>query len=405
MKSRLLVTEAGVMVLDEDLRPVAAEKYKPSEAIQRYRSLQAGDVDPSLKSLLAKASEKGVETLLVEGDLLKEALAAEGVKAENLPEGEAELLRSRKIELMVEAGLVGSEDEAKRVIRDFALELSKAKIRELSAKPDLQVMQSIQALDEVDKTLNVTASRVKEWYGIYFPELEGFVDDSIAYAKFIEKFGRREKITEEDMAKMGFSSKKIEALLIAAEKSKGGEVRDEDLQRITILADEVVRLSSIRDSLTKHVERTMARIAPNITSLIGPTIGARLIAKSGGLEKMARRPASTIQVLGAEKALFRALRTGSRPPKHGIIFQHQSIHSAPKWQRGKIARSLAAKLAIAAKIDAYRGEKEEGLEAKLERRLADIREKYKEPPKPVRRPEKGEEKRRGRIEKRRRPAR
>ncbi|MFQ6135124.1 MAG: NOP5/NOP56 family protein, partial [Nitrososphaerales archaeon] len=304
--------------------------------------------------------------------------------------------------LMVEVGWVKDEDEARRLIRDFALDLSKARLRELAAKPDLQVMQSVQALDEVDKVVNIIEARVKEWYGLHFPELEGILDNPEAYVKFVAKFGRREKITKKEVEKLGFSPKKIKEMLSAAERSKGSEVRDEDLQRISALSEEAARLSGVRDGLAKHVESTMARIAPNVTSVAGATIGARLIAKAGGLEKMARLPASTIQVLGAEKALFRALRTGSRPPKHGILFQHQAVHSAPKWQRGKIARSLAAKLAIAARIDAYRGSREEGLKDSLEKRFEEIRQKYGEPPRSVKPEFKNRGKKSG--EKKQRPA-
>ena len=132
--------------------------------------------------------------------------------------------------------------------------------------------------------------------------------------------------------------------------------------------------------MAETVESTMNKIAPNITNVAGATIGARLIARAGGLERMARLPASTIQVLGAEKALFRAIRTGSRPPKHGILFQHEAVHMAPKWQRGKIARTLANKIAIAARIDYYRGTKAEELTGLFEKRLKEIKIKYKEPP-------------------------
>jgi nucleolar protein 56 len=111
------------------------------------------------------------------------------------------------------------------------------------------------------------------------------------------------------------------------------------------------------------------------------------MAKAGGLDRLAVLPASTIQILGAEKALFRALRTGSRPPKHGILFQHQEVHMAPKWQRGKIARTLANKIAIAARVDYYRGTEDLSLKEGLDRRLERIKEKYKEPP---RRPEREE---------------
>ena len=137
----------------------------------------------------------------------------------------------------------------------------------------------------------------------------------------------------------------------------------------------------------------MKKIAPNITAIAGPTIGARLLAKAGGLEKLARLPASTIQVLGAEKALFRALRKGTKPPKHGILFQHPWVHGTPRWQRGKIARVIAAKLALAARIDLYRGELVKELVEKLKERIKEIKKKYPRPKKVMKR-EKGRGKRR-----------
>jgi nucleolar protein 56 len=124
----------------------------------------------------------------------------------------------------------------------------------------------------------------------------------------------------------------------------------------------------------------METVAPNVKELLTASVGARIIAKAGSLARLATLPASTIQVLGAEKALFRALKTGARPPKHGILFQHPLIHSAPKWQRGKIARAIASKVAIAARIDYYRHEgKDSSLQDRLGTRLMEIREKYKEP--------------------------
>jgi len=242
-------------------------------------------------------------------------------------------------------------------------------------------MQSVQALDEIDKVVNILEARVKEWYGLHFPELERILDSPEAYIKFVNNFERRENIAQKKLEEYGFTSEKAKEILSAADRSKGTELRNEDLQKISSLSKEATQLSSVRDSLAKHVEKTMNQFAPNIASVAGETIGARLIVKAGGLEKIARLPASTIQVLGAEKALFRAIRTGARPPKHGILFQHQAVHVAPKWQRGKIARSLAAKIAIASRIDVYRGTRENGLKEKFEQRLEDIKEKYGEQPK------------------------
>jgi nucleolar protein 56 len=122
---------------------------------------------------------------------------------------------------------------------------------------------------------------------------------------------------------------------------------------------------------------------------------------AGGLENLAKMPASTMQVLGAEKALFRSLKTGARPPKHGVIFQYASIHQSPRWQRGKIARALSGKLAIAARVDAFGGDyMGEKLAKDLEKKISEIQEKYKEPP--VRPPERKEPFMRRRDEGRRR---
>jgi len=138
----------------------------------------------------------------------------------------------------------------------------------------------------------------------------------------------------------------------------------------------------LRRELTDYISTVMKEVAPNITALVGPLLGARLISLAGSLESLARLPASTIQVLGAEKALFRALRTGGKPPKHGVIFQYPDIHRSPRWQRGKIARALAAKLAIAAKVDAFTGRFiGDKLREELRRRIEEIKKVYAKPPK------------------------
>jgi nucleolar protein 56 len=132
--------------------------------------------------------------------------------------------------------------------------------------------------------------------------------------------------------------------------------------------------------LTDHIEVAMETVAPNVKELLTAAVGARIISKAGSLARLATLPASTIQILGAEKALFRALKTGARPPKHGLLFQHPLIHSAPKWQRGKIARAVASKVAIAARIDYYRHDgKDNTIYDKLKIRIDEIREKYREP--------------------------
>jgi nucleolar protein 56 len=139
----------------------------------------------------------------------------------------------------------------------------------------------------------------------------------------------------------------------------------------------------------------MKEVAPNVTALVGPLLGARLLSLAGSLEELAKLPASTVQVLGAEKALFRALRTGGKPPKHGVIFQFAEIRRAPKWQRGKIARALATKLAIAAKVDFFTGRYiGDELKKRLYERIEEIKKLYPKPPK-------REEKKPSKVERRR----
>src|SRR3712207_6374288 len=155
----------------------------------------------------------------------------------------------------------------------------------------------------------------------------------------------------------------------------------ENLAIVKRLADEVIAQSDLRRILADHIEVVMETVAPNVKELLTAAVGARIISKAGSLARLATLPASTIQILGAEKALFRALKTGARPPKHGLLFQHPLIHSAPKWQRGKIARAVASKVAIAARIDYYRhnGGKDNAIYGKLKSRIDEIREKYREP--------------------------
>ena len=145
------------------------------------------------------------------------------------------------------------------------------------------------------------------------------------------------------------------------------------------LAKNILELFDMRKNLEEQIDIQMKEIAPNITAVLGTTVGARILAKAGSLRKLSSMPASTIQVLGAEKALFRALKTGSNPPKHGLLFQHSVVHAAPRWQRGKIARAIAAKAAIAARVDVHGGGLNNTLLEKLNIRVKEIEEKYEKP--------------------------
>ena len=229
--------------------------------------------------------------------------------------------------------------------------LSRYKLKFSPDKVDTMIVQAISLLDELDKELNTYAMRVKEWYGWHFPEMGKIVTDNIAYAKVIKKVGFRISTSDTDLSEI--LPEEIEAeLKEAAEISMGTEVSDEDMLNISALCDQVIAISEYRTQLYEYLKNRMIAIAPNLTTLVGELVGARLIAHAGSLMTLAKYPASTIQILGAEKALFRALKTKHDTPKYGLIYHASLVGQAPTKAKGKIARLTSTKASISARVDA-----------------------------------------------------
>ncbi|MEX0656668.1 MAG: ribonucleotide-diphosphate reductase subunit beta, partial [Nitrosopumilaceae archaeon] len=283
-----------------------------------------------------------------------------------------------KTKILVESGFAKDANDAMTKLRNFAVQLSSSKITEISESPDLHIIQSINTLDETDKIINGISSRVREWYGLHFPELDNVIDSIIGYSQIVLA-GKRQNLSKKVFEDAGFPDSKIEILSVISEKSRGGDISEENLSLVKLLAKQILELHELRKKIENHVETQMNKIAPNISAILGPSVGARILARAGSLKKLASMPASTIQVLGAEKALFRSLKTGAQPPKHGLLFQHALVHASPRWQRGKIARAIAAKAAIAARVDVYGAGRNDTLLEKLNIRVDEIGKKYKNP--------------------------
>jgi nucleolar protein 58 len=229
--------------------------------------------------------------------------------------------------------------------------LSRHKLKFSPDKVDTMIVQAIALLDDLDKELNTYAMRVKEWYGWHFPEMGKIVNDNLAYARVILKVGMRTSTSTTDLADI--LPEEIEtAIKAAAEVSMGTEITEEDLDNIKLLAEQVVGFTEYRQQLSSYLTARMQAIAPNLTELVGELVGARLIAHAGSLMNLAKSPASTIQILGAEKALFRALKTKHDTPKYGLIYHASLVGQATGKNKGKIARMLAAKAAIGLRVDA-----------------------------------------------------
>ncbi|XP_048138921.1 probable nucleolar protein 5-2 [Rhodamnia argentea] len=253
--------------------------------------------------------------------------------------------------------------------------LSRYKLKFSADKVDTMIIQAIGLLDDLDKELNTYAMRVREWYGWHFPELGKIIQDNILYAKTVKLMGSRTNASKLDFS--GILPEEVETELKAAsEISMGTEVSDLDLLNIKELCDQVLSLSEYRAQLYDYLKSRMNTIAPNLTALVGELVGARLIAHGGSLLNLAKQPGSTVQILGAEKALFRALKTKHATPKYGLIYHASLIGQAPPKLKGKISRSLAAKTALAIRYDALGDtvDNSMGLEnrAKLEARLRNL---------------------------------
>ncbi|KAL6956813.1 Ribosomal RNA processing protein 1 A [Sarracenia purpurea var. burkii] len=304
------------------------------------------------------------------GNAIKEKLQIECVHNNTV----MELMRGVRSQLTELISGLAAQDLAPMSL-GLSHSLSRYKLKFSPDKVDTMIIQAIGLLDDLDKELNTYAMRVREWYGWHFPELAKIVQDNILYAKVVKLMGNRT-----NAAKLDFSeilSEEVETeLKEAAMISMGTEVSDLDLTNIKDLCDQVLALAEYRAQLYDYLKSRMNTIAPNLTALVGELVGARLIAHGGSLLNLAKQPGSTVQILGAEKALFRALKTKHATPKYGLIYHASLIGQAAPKHKGKISRSLAAKTALAIRYDALGDSQDNslGLEsrAKLEARLRNL---------------------------------
>src|SRR3989441_2802871 len=213
------------------------------------------------------------------------------------------------------------------------VELAKRRMRK-AIGPEDHLRQAVGALDELQHEENVLLERLREWYGPHFPELAPVIDTG-TYVDLIAMYGRRDRMP------------------IDGRESIGADLPEREEAELKAFAGLAKLVEGQRKAIESYLERSIREIAPNVSELAGPIPAARLVALAGSVEELARAPSGTVQLLGAERALFRHLRTGSRPPKHGVLFQHPWVHGAPPWQRGAIARAFAAKISLAARADAY----------------------------------------------------
>jgi nucleolar protein 56 len=265
----------------------------------------------------------------------------------------------------LECGFVELDEEYDILLRDVCIRAAKSQISQTDTD-DSRIIQAVQALDDIDKNVNELSERLFEWYGRYFPELDMTGEE---LARFVSAYGSRANVPEEHR------------LSEKASQSMGAELSFADEELLRAFANNICSLYDTRRYIENYINTSMGSVAPNLCNVTGASIGARLMSMAGSLQKLAAFPSSTVQVIGASRALFKHLRSKAPSPKHGIIFNNPVIKNAPWWQRGKLARALASKISLAARTDFYSGELSPSIKEALDRKLESIRQANPNPPK------------------------
>ncbi|KAL6721151.1 Nucleolar protein 56 [Lecanora helva] len=222
---------------------------------------------------------------------------------------------------------------------------------------DNHIIQAIATLDHLDKAINMFSMRVREWYSWHFPELIRIISDNREYAKLALWICDKERLSDNDKddltAQVNGDSEIAQSIIDVAKVSMGQKISESDMANVTTFASKVVSLANYRKTLHEYLVAKMGVVAPNLGALIGEIVGARLISHAGSLTSLSKYPASTVQILGAEKALFRALKTKGNTPKYGLIYHSSFIGKAGPKNKGRISRFLANKCSIASRIDNF----------------------------------------------------
>ena len=385
MKCFLIDTLLGVFAIDESENIVNFVFF--SEDIDRivnfFENLDNGILNEDFKTFLNELHESGFDEFTVDNKKLANLMHQDFKKKvyyeKDVPE--FRLFRFNLENQLNKIGLVKSRDEIKKWYKTVQERLIKSKVSEAGAALDIQIMQVIETIDYTKKSINLFSSKLKEWYGLHFPELtDKIIDDNIRLAKMVSLLGHRRNFTLKRLLEnIELDEKQARIYSELAKNSMGSEL---NLNYTQELAKQILSLEDFRTKLEEYLEKLMDKFAPNIKTLVGPLVGAKLIEKAGGLKRLAFMPASRIQLLGAEKALFRFLRSGGKLPKHGRIFQWNRIRGSKPWLRGKISRLIAGKIGICAKVDFFGGEViADDLILEIEEKIKELEKKYPKSPK------------------------
>jgi nucleolar protein 56 len=353
-------TLIGVFALTLDGNVIEKAFYpkdpdKIARAITRQRN---GEITREVSKVSEGIIKRGFDKVTITNSDLAETLEKEfSFEVKLIDSGPSDELRRNLPVLAMQNKLIRSEEEFNELGRQVSTILARGAIHDALGSKEALITQTVQLIGELDTALNGLSSRVREWYGLHYPELSRIIREHQSYARFVTDIGDRSAVTKEKLEGLSLQKREVAGILKSAEGSMGTTLPELDLNEIKSLAQQTLNLYEYRANLTEYISGIAEEAAPNVSALAGTLLAAKLIEKAGSLRKLAMMPSSTLQILGAEKALYRAVKTNARPPKHGLIFQHPYVNGAPRGLRGIRARHLAAKLAIAARADAFTGNK------------------------------------------------
>lgn len=373
MKCYLTNCFMGFMLFDESFTLIDYELFPKRKLAENVLEMNKSNLTIQEESLL-KRNIKKCNSISIETNLAisryKNLKGASKFKFET-PNKAGEFLRSNMDKILRETGALGPDGNLNEILYNVTHKIINYKLKEASKAGDSYLIQAINSIDEIDESTGKLMERLREWHTVHFPDLNK-IKNHEKYVKLVAEYGDKESIVESGL---------LDEIEIADENT-GAEIEDFDLEMVKNFADSIKSLQETKKSLTDYIEQKMNEIAPNLSDLVGPLLGAKLVAHAGNLERLALLPSSTVQIMGAEKALFRHLKTGERPPKHGLIYQFPDIRSAKWWLKGKIARALAAKISLAVRKDVYSGEFDASVKKSFEEHLEEIKKKYPFPPRP-----------------------
>jgi nucleolar protein 56 len=382
----LAFTAFGYFILDDKGTITAKHVLYPDSELgaKEIAAINQGVCTTALAHFTETIPES-VDPIVVSSPKLAEALKSMGSHSISVEETSSIIGYFSKTQEsnLLELKMAESTEALLNYQREVSIRLAKSVVRSASREKDLLVKHGIDGIDEIDRAINVLAMRLREWYSLHYPSLSDQIEDHEVFSKIVMLLGNKSGMNSKELQSIGLTAQAAESIVTSVSQDIGAELTEPDILAMRGFAERILALFDLRRELETYVAQIMAEIAPNITALAGPLVGARLVSLAGSVKALASRPSSTVQLYGAEKALFRSLKTGADPPKHGVIFQVPEVHSAPYWQRGKIARALAGKLAIAARVDAYSGrDLGSQLRAQFEARVHDIQVQKPEPPPP-----------------------